>query len=60
VPDWMAASFNQWKQQNKVKFNVILVGCGDGRSLKCVADRIWTADCIDVNASAFGEAAATI
>lgn len=60
VPDEMAASFNAWKQQNKVKFNVILVGCGDGRSLKCVADRIWTADSIDVSAEAFSEAAATV
>jgi uncharacterized protein with von Willebrand factor type A (vWA) domain len=60
VPDDMAAAFNAWKLQNKVKFNVILIGGSDGRSLKCVSDRIWTADSIDVSAEAFSEAAATI
>jgi len=60
VPPEMAATFNAWKAQNKVRFNAILVGAGDGKSLKCVADRIWTAESIDVSAEAFSEAAMTI
>lgn len=60
VPENVATTFNAWKRDRNVKFNAIIIGGSDGRSLRCVADRIWTADQIDVNCAAFGEAAATI
>lgn len=60
VPDHVAKQFNEWKQRNEVRYNVILVGCSDGGSLRSVADRIWTADQIDVSESAITESMASV
>lgn len=60
VPDAMAHSFNEWKARNDVRYNVILVGCSDGGSLKHVADRIWSADSIDVGEAAVMESMASV
>ena len=60
VPAKVAEQFNDWKARNEVRYNVILVGCSDGGSLKSVADRIWTADNIDVGEAGIQESMASV
>lgn len=60
VPAKVAEQFNEWKARNEVRYNVILVGCSDGGSLKSVADRIWTAGSIDVGEDSIQESMASV
>ena len=60
VPAKVAEQFNEWKARNEVRYNVILVGCSDGGSLKSVADRIWTAGSIDVGEESIQESMASV
>lgn len=60
VPEKMGQQFNEWKARVDARYNIILVGESDGGPLKSVADRIWTADTIDVGEAAVAESFASV
>lgn len=58
VPDSTAATYNAWRQANRVKAITIVVGCGSnatGGDMAEVSDRVYSIPTIDVESDAVAE-----
>ena len=55
VPDELAASFNKFKEQHKVKMTCIVIGGDDAGPLKVVSDRTYSVADLDIESDAVGE-----
>lgn len=55
VADDTVSEFNYWKQTKEVKLLTLLVGRTDAGDLYKVADRVWDANCLDIESEGVSE-----